>query len=74
MNRDIVLDRNADCINTDELAKYLLGRLDELTAEYQELDADDSFKDYINGIMAGFNTVLIKIGCPSNLIPDYEDN
>ena len=68
------LNPNADCINTGELAEYLLGRVNELTAEYAQLNSDDSFRDYINGIIAGFSTVLIKIGCPSDLLPDYEDN
>lgn len=68
------LNPNADCTTTPELALYLLGRVSELMAQYDSLDSDDSFKDYINGIIAGFSTVLIKIGCPSDLMPDYEDN
>lgn len=75
MNKeDIVLDRNADCITTDELAAYLVHRYRELVREYETIPADNSFRDYVNGLLSGWYTVLIKVGYPVSLVPDYEDN
>lgn len=71
MNR---LNPNADCTTTPELALYLLGRINELTEEYRTLDAGDSFRDYIEGLIAGFETVLMKIGYPTTWAMEHEAN
>lgn len=68
-----MLSRNADCIDTNELADYLLIRLEELIPQYNALDDNDRTKDYLNGLIAGFEGVLIQIGYPIDKLPEYED-
>jgi hypothetical protein len=58
----------------EALAKYLLGRLDELVPHYNMLDMNDSSKDYFNGLISAYENVLIAIGYPHDKLPKYEDN
>jgi hypothetical protein len=68
------LSPNADHVTMWSLATHLVGRLEELIPEYNELDDNDRFKDYLNGLISAYEAVLIGIGYPINKIPLYEDN
>jgi hypothetical protein len=70
--REIALKKNADISTMTELANYALGRINELVPEYAELDDNDHFKDYLGGLIAGYENVLINIGFPASELPDYE--
>jgi hypothetical protein len=69
-----LLSSDADYNTTKGLAKYLLGRLDELVPHYNMLDMNDSSKDYFNGLISAYENVLIAIGYPHDQLPKYEDN
>lgn len=68
------MDNNADHVTMESLATHLLGRLDELVPEYKTLDDNDSFKDYLNGLISAYESVLLSIGYPQDKLPEYEDN
>lgn len=68
----IMLNENADIKTMEELVPYLLGRINELVPEYAELEDNDHFKDYLGGLIAAFENVLITIGFPASELPDYE--
>ena len=55
-----------------ELASYALGRINELIPEYNDLDDNDHFKDYLGGLIAAFENILITIGFPASELPEYE--
>lgn len=70
--REIMLNENADIKTMDELVPYLLDRMNELIPEYNELEDNDHFKDYLGGLIAAFENVLVTIGYPVDKLPDYE--
>ena len=70
--REIMLDSNADIKTMEELVPYLLGRINELIPEYNEMDDNSNFKDYLGGLIAAFENVLITIGYPVDKLPEYE--
>jgi hypothetical protein len=67
-----MLDSNADIKTMEELVPYLLGRINELIPEYNEMDDNSNFKDYLGGLIAAFENVLITIGYPVDKLPEYE--
>ncbi len=71
--REIKLSQNADITTPDELAAYLLNRLEELIPEYDTMDDGDYDKHYISGLIAGFETVLLSIGYPVHELPEHEE-
>ena len=68
------LRANADHATMESLATYLIGRLEELVPEYNGIDDNDSFKDYLNGLISAYENVLMAIGYPHDKLPEYEDN
>jgi hypothetical protein len=70
--REIMLNENADITTFTELMSYLIGRINELVPEYEELEDNDHFKDYLGGLIAAFENVLVTIGYPVDKLPDYE--
>ena len=72
--RQTLLSKDADYVTTEQLAKHLLGRLDELVPHYNMLDMNDSEKDYFNGLISAYENVLMSIGYPYDKLPKYEDN
>ncbi len=69
---EITLNKNADITTFTELMSYLIGRINELVPEYEELEDNDHFKDYLGGLIAAFENVLITIGYPADKLPEYE--
>jgi len=69
-----LLSKDADYVTMDSLAEHLLGRLNELVPHYNELDINDSSKDYFNGLINAYENVLMAIGYPHDQLPRYEDN
>jgi len=69
-----LLSKDADYVTMDSLAGHLLGRLNELVPHYNELDINDSSKDYFNGLINAYENVLMAIGYPYDELPKYEDN
>ena len=69
-----MLSPDADYVTMDSLAEHLLGRLNELVPHYNELDINDSSKDYLNGLINAYENVLYGIGYPTDELPKYEDN
>lgn len=67
------LSKDADYLTTEELSVHLLGRLNDLIPEYNTLDDNDSFKDYMNGLISAYESVLLSIGYPLDKLPEYED-
>jgi hypothetical protein len=67
------LSKDADYVTTEQLAEHLLGRLNELVPHYNELDINDSSKDYFNGLINAYENVLMAIGYPYDELPKYED-
>jgi hypothetical protein len=63
----------ADYVTMDSLAEHLLGRLNELVPHYNEIDINDSSKDYFNGLINAYENVLFAIGYPHDQLPKYED-
>ena len=68
-----MLSPDADYVTMDSLAEHLLGRLNELVPHYNELDINDSSKDYFNGLINAYENVLMAIGYPYDQLPKYED-
>ena len=68
----IELSKLADIDTMPELASYALGRINELIPEYNDLDDNDHFKDYLGGLIAAFENILITIGFPASELPEYE--
>lgn len=68
------LSPNADHVTMESLATYLLDRLEDLIPEYNQLDMNDSMKDYMNGLISAYESVLLSIGYPHDKLPEYEDN
>lgn len=69
-----MLDKNADHVTMESLATHILDRLEDLIPEYNTLSDNDSFKDYMNGLISAYESVLLSIGYPLDKIPQYEDN
>lgn len=69
-----MLDKNADHVTMESLATHILDRLEDLIPEYNALSDNDSFKDYMNGLISAYESVLLSIGYPLDKIPQYEDN
>lgn len=67
------LSPNADYVTMEELANYLLLRLEELIPTYAPLDDDNHDKHFLSGLIAGFETVLVSIGCPVDKLPEHEE-
>ena len=68
----IELSKLADIDTMPELASYALGRINELIPEYNEMDDNSHFKDYLGGLIAAFENILITIGFPASELPEYE--
>lgn len=69
MTNKIVLDPDADFngSNLHELAQLLIEEIAELTAEKYNYDINDSFTDYLEGLIAAKQTVASRIGVPLEL-------
>lgn len=68
-----MLSKDADYPTTELLAEHLLDKLNNLIPEYNLLDDNDSFKDYMNGLINAYENVLFGIGYPLEKMPTYED-
>jgi hypothetical protein len=68
----IELSKLADISTMPELASYALGRINELIPEYNEIEDNNHFKDYLGGLIAAFENILITIGFPASELPEYE--
>ena len=68
------LSETADFVTTAELAEHLVAQLEQLVEEYNSgYHEGTSFHDYLNGLIAAKESVLISIGYPSELLPKYDD-
>lgn len=72
MTSKIVLDVDAD-YNGDtlvELCELILKEIQEFRIERQELDINDSFGDYMDGLIAAREVFLGRLGVPLEVYSD----
>ena len=68
------LSETADFVTTQELAEHLIKQLEELIEEYNSGEHEGtSFQDYLNGLIAAKESVLLSIGASLESLPKYED-
>ena len=57
----------------EEIFAYLVGDIAELMPVRESLDLNDSFGDYLDGIISRSQSVLRMMGIPEELIPQNGD-
>lgn len=57
----------------EEIVAYLVGDIAELMPVRESLDLNDSFGDYLDGIISRSQTILRMMGIPEELIPQNGD-
>ena len=60
-------------MTNDEIIDYLIKDLCELVPERETLDINDSFGDYLEGIIGRSQAVLRMMGVPEERIPQNGD-
>lgn len=60
-------------MTNDEIIDYLIKDLCELVPERETLDINDSFGDYLEGIIGRSQAVLRMMGVPEDRIPQNGD-
>ena len=60
-------------MTNDEIIDYLIKDLCELVPERETLDINDSFGDYLEGIIGRSQAVLRMMGVPEDKIPQNGD-
>jgi hypothetical protein len=63
----IELRPDADYRNLDALAKELVDRITSYTEEQQQYDENDSFFDYLDGLIGAYQSVATMIGVPHEI-------
>jgi hypothetical protein len=53
----------------DEIVSYLIADLNELIPQRETLDVNDSFGDFLEGIIGRSQSVLKMMGVPDDQIP-----
>jgi hypothetical protein len=53
----------------DEIVSYLIADLNELIPQRETLDVNDSFGDFLEGIIGRSQSVLRMMGVPEDQIP-----
>ena len=56
-------------MTNEQIVNYLVGELPELIEQREALDINDSFGDYLAGIIERSQTILRMMGIPEELIP-----
>jgi hypothetical protein len=54
----------------DEIVSYLIADLNELIPQRETLDVNDSFGDFLEGIIGRSQSVLRMMGVPEDKIPN----
>lgn len=54
----------------EEIIQYLTEDINEMLPQLEELDINDSFSDYLMGVIERSQSVLRMMGVPENLIPN----
>jgi len=57
----------------EEIVAYLVGDIAELMPVRESLDLNDSFGDYLDGIISRSQNILRMMGIPEELIPQNGD-
>ena len=57
-------------MTNEQIVNYLVGELPELIEQREALDINDSFGDYLAGIIERSQTILRMMGIPEELIPN----
>jgi phosphoribosylformylglycinamidine (FGAM) synthase-like amidotransferase family enzyme len=57
-------------MTNEQIVNYLVGELPELIEQREALDINDSFGDYLSGIIERSQTILRMMGIPEELIPN----
>ena len=57
----------------EEIFAYLVGDIAELMPVRESLDLNDSFGDYLDGIISRSQNILRMMGIPEELIPQNGD-
>lgn len=57
----------------EEIVAYLVGDIAELIPVRESLDLNDSFGDYLDGIISRSQNILRMMGIPEELIPQNGD-
>lgn len=54
----------------EEIIQYLTEDINEMLPQLEELDINDSFSDYLMGVIERSQSVLRMMGVPEHLIPN----
>ena len=57
-------------MTNEQIVNYLVGELPELIEQREALDINDSFGDYLAGIIERSQSILRMMGIPEELIPN----
>jgi len=57
-------------MTNEQIVNHLIGELPELIEQREALDINDSFGDYLSGIIERSQTILRMLGVPEELIPN----
>lgn len=57
----------------EQIVAYLVGDIAELIPVRESLDLNDSFGDYLDGIISRSQNILRMMGIPEELIPQNGD-
>lgn len=57
-------------MTNEQIVSHLVGELPELIAERETLDINDSFSDYLSGVIERSQSILRMMGIPEELIPN----
>jgi phosphoribosylformylglycinamidine (FGAM) synthase-like amidotransferase family enzyme len=57
----------------EEIIQYLTEDINEMLPQLEELDINDSFSDYLSGVIERSQSVLRMMGVPEDKIPSNGD-